>query len=346
MRFFILLTIIALGCGKTDPGMTKLLVTRDGTLYEMPDLKSKPLSSVKSGDKLPWSGRVGSLESSIVFEDTLMVEPWLEIKTRDARSGWVFAGIVRPADFDFDVWKFETRVKAILGERLAARRNILIDSLNAAATDRQMAAAFTNLNRFRDTVQRVFADAPGLSDPARAPYYNWISRVLPHYICQSVGAPPLPYWFADYAEFQKKAAQTTGNQDDVFFGVCAQAFPSDKIESLFPAWTFQTGEQEGASQLGLGKHLEILKAIDAALPAAPLFKTALENLKNTLFDDITGKNVRYWQPKERILEELRAISAANLRCLNKEDRIALEARSAMFENPLANNIKVDLRSGK
>jgi hypothetical protein len=39
------------------------------------------------------------------------------------------------------------------------------------------------------------------------------------------------------------------------------------------------------------------------------------------------------------------ILKANLSCLDDRDRVALKARVAMFENPQANGVRVNLRSG-
>jgi hypothetical protein len=51
----------------------------------------------------------------------------------------------------------------------------------------------------------------------------------------------------------------------------------------------------------------------------------------------------YWQPRDKILTELDQIFAAELSCLSDRDRLALEARRAMFE---AGEVQVDLRSGR
>jgi hypothetical protein len=76
-----------------------------------------------------------------------------------------------------------------------------------------------------------------------------------------------------------------------------------------------------------------------------LFALEIKKIKNQLIDDITNKNVEYWENKDEIRTELDAIIAANFKVLTNEDMIALKTRRQQFEYPVENNIKFNLRSG-
>jgi hypothetical protein len=186
------------------------------------------------------------------------------------------------------------------------------------------------------------------SDPNDAdfqPDFSWLAEVLSGFIFQKVAEGTQPYLFADYLFWQQKALKTSGLQDDLFIQTCLAAFPTDSIESFYPAWTFQLSDYEAASQLGTGVHLKMLQQIEKAMQAGPLFQPELMAFKEAALEDILGKNSVFWQPKELILKELNQIFNTQLSCLNDRDLMALQARLTMFENPEATGVRVNLRGG-
>ncbi|MBC7775727.1 MAG: hypothetical protein H7246_09845, partial [Phycisphaerae bacterium] len=104
-------------------------------------------------------------------------------------------------------------------------------------------------------------------------------------------------------------------------------------------------DSESASQLGTGQHLKMFRQIDLDMESGPLFAPPLESFKERVLEDIFGKNVHYWQPQEKILEELEQILAHPPKCLNARERETLGIRRKMFEDPVGNGIVVNLRSG-
>ena len=109
----------------------------------------------------------------------------------------------------------------------------------------------------------------------------------------------------------------------------------------------QIADKEVVSQLGLGKHWQMLRAINAGLNISNgLFQTDFFHLKEAVWEDLMGKDVRYWQPEEKILAELNKIIGNQFMCLTAADREALELRLAMFQNPAAHGLRVNIRAGE
>ena len=98
--------------------------------------------------------------------------------------------------------------------------------------------------------------------------------------------------------------------------------------------------------MGKGEHLKILNEIDRIIKKSDLFANEITGLKDRLIDDITNKDVDYWENKDKILGEIDAILAANISALSNEDIIALKTRRKQFEYPAENGIKVNFRSGE
>lgn len=64
-----------------------------------PDTKSKVLTKVNEGDPLILTGEKTNFISAIQLRGTEYTEPWIEVKTTDGTTGWVFKGATkRPGD--------------------------------------------------------------------------------------------------------------------------------------------------------------------------------------------------------------------------------------------------------
>ena len=155
-----------------------------------------------------------------------------------------------------------------------------------------------------------------------------------------------PHLFANFTFWRNKALATKGLEDDSFFDFACFIFPNDSIESYFPVWKFQLSESRAASQLGSGLHVQVLQKLDTLLATAPLFSGALEGYKAQVLEDIFDKSVEYWQPSDKIVAELQACMGAAPKCLSATEQNALAIRQKMFEDPEANQIRVNLRSGE
>jgi len=103
---------------------------------------------------------------------------------------------------------------------------------------------------------------------------------------------------------------------------------------------------EGASLLGEGRHLQLLRKAASVLQQSEVFRTEMLQYKTDLLDDIMGvKGVTYWQPKDKIIQEISDIEDAGIAILDQADRIALSTRKKQFDNPSANGILVNQRAG-
>lgn len=345
MRYLLFLPVLIFVCCQSKSHQNQLVVAvTQAVLGDTAGEKSHEIQVLKQGEKVSDLDEVSDFESVITLGDTHRQAPWLRVKTAGNKTGWIFGGAVEPMIQTDDNWLLQKRMQCYFGKALALRRNQVI-GVPAITTESDFAIRYRSLMALRDTFVLLLA---GRSEPGEVhtqPDFSWLVEVLPGFIYQKVAGGTQPYLFADYVFFQDLALKTNGTLDDLFIETCLTAFSADSIESFFPAWKFQLSDYEAASQLGTGIHLKMLRQIEKAMQSGPLFQPELTALKEAVLDDILDKKTVYWQPKELIVKEMNQILKANFSILNNRDRVALQARLAMFENPEANGVRVNLRSG-
>lgn len=319
-----------------------LTVQAPTELREQPDEKSRELLRLSAGATLADRNETSRFLASVYLDDTLLQEPWLRVQTPDGRQGWVFAGAVVPADrstTDVARWLQGKRAQALFGAAVARQLWDWAET-DLPATDTAFANHLRAGLHLRDTLNQLLAHAVS-RDAAQVPVdLSWLAAPMRYFWVQRT---PVTTLALDYRLAAQAAARTAGRQDDQFSRIGFDAYPLDSIESNLPAWVFPLSVEESCSNLGAGHHLALLKKIEVALQTGAAFRPELLHWKDLILADILDKSRAYWQPRDKILTELDQIFAAGLSCLSDRDRLALEARRAMF---VAGEVQVDLRSGR
>lgn len=273
-------------------------------------------------------------------------DPWIKIRTTDGTEGWVYGGGVKYKD-NSKIAKIlqKSRMEALFGKGIAPLFADYKSKFDRVNTSIDMAEVFRMGKSLRDTTENIMHEKIEVSDPQKLPDLSWLSDAFPGYVSHLVAEGTMFHSFIDFKEFAKKARRTTGTEDDKFMELGMKIFPIDSIEHFYPAWFMQTWDYGGHSELGAGVHNRLLDEMNRILAESPLFENEIETYKDQLIHDITDSHVTYWQPKDAILKELDEIIAADYGILNEEDKIALKTRRKLFENPSANGIQVNHRSG-
>ena len=348
MRYLLFLLVPIFICCNIEGAGNQLVVGfAQISLRDAPGKHSNVLRTLALDEKVTDLKEVSKFESSVMYNDRRYQSPWIKVKTADNEVGWVLGSALRPVQND-TAWLFQKRMQCYFGPSVTERRNRLVETGlrgDRVKNDEGLAAAYRESLALRDTIARLLANRVDPNEAGFQPDFAWLQGVLPGFIVQYTAEGTQPYLFADFRIWREKSRKSSYHQDDAYFNTCFTAFPNDSIESFFPAWKFQLSDSDAASQLGTGVHLKMLRQIEAALSTGDLFKPELMALKESVVEDIAGKNVRYWQPKELILNELNQIVHSDLSVLDSRDRAVLQARLAMFEAPEANGISVNLRSG-
>ncbi|TNE59647.1 MAG: SH3 domain-containing protein [Bacteroidetes bacterium] len=353
MRHILIALIIAglHACtGRPDiPENQALTVVYPASVRKEPAEHGQVLVQVTPGEHLKDLYRVSPYVASIYLKDTLRQEPWLYIQTASGTEGWVNGGALAPYNHDDAIakrqWVIRKRFEAWFGPDLTRRWQGWLQE-QGYASDTAFARTILQGFQLRDTLN-LLAERNVMRNPGMANLdLFWLEEAMPGFVLQRLGSAPVFHLFADIRYLQGKAQDTPGLQDDWFAAAYLTAFPTDSIESMLPAWVFPITTTSSYSNLGAGRHLQTLQAIDTALRSGNALEAELLNLKDKVLADIMDSDRQYWQPKDKILQEMQAVLSADLSCLTRRDRLALEARLKMFEQPEKNNLTINLRSGR
>lgn len=352
---FITIIISYLNC-KTENNTQNLIVNHSGTaLLAVAADPGSRLRSLEKGDKLVELGGVSPFVTPVQFGDTIIEAPWIRVKDDQGTQGWVFAGYLRPSDQPNQLWHLKQKATAFFGPRYGGEILSWKNHFSEQLDQHTLAQIYRKGVGMRDTLTQNLHSRAEPNEAGFSPDFFWLNNLLPGFLVQYVPIqnPPneslssaLPYWFVDYRFWTEWAKKTNGSADDLFFSACALAYGPDLIESFFPYWSIQTSTTSGSSQLGLGRHLAVLRALEKAYQNSTLFHPEIENLKDTIIQDIVNALGGYWQTDEKILTELNEIISESFEILDETDQIAIKARILQFQDPLANNIPVNLRAGK
>lgn len=348
--FFFLLFTAAWACQSSlDTSVEKsLMISYPVALRENADEQSAEVEQLKSGDLVTELGEVSRFVASIYLDDSLFTEPWLLVQTASKKQGWVFAGALRLPKGNAqqqESWRLTKRFEAFFGRQISQDWQAWTRQPKPAS-DAAFATFLTEGLRLRDTINQLIARQVSRDAEQAPPNFFWLGQFSPYFLIQQIGGGTSYYLFLDYRKILQTALQTAGRQDDFFAQAGLAAFPADSIESALPGWVFPLSLEESASNLGMGKHLNSLKVFDQAWQSGPYFQAELRRMTELLLADILDKSRTYWQPKEKILAELKQLKNSPLTCLTDRDRLALEARYKMFETPEKNGLILNLRSGK
>lgn len=336
---------------QTTSQPTKMIVNIDNLrLRASAGEAGEEIAKLNAGSVVYDLGEVSDFTTKIQLRGIWFDEPWLKVRTEQNLEGWVYGGAV-----NFDVENptqlskmiMDKRLQTFFGKELTLNIHRYYAGFNNMKTNNDFLANLRDGNNLRDTLTKILENKINLSDQNnQLPDLFWLENAVPGFVTQLVAEGTLYYLFRDYRQLRQKALKTEGSEDDDFVALNLLVYSADSIEHFFPSWFIQTWDYGGCSLLGKGEHLKILKKIDEVLGKSRMFATEIMEIKNRLINDITGKDVDYWENKENILAEVHAILAAGLNCLTNEDKIALETRRMQFEYPAENNINVNVRAGE
>lgn len=350
------MAVMLLCCRPNDPKKgsnpapaTKLIVNVDNfRLREKPGEDGKEMADLHKGEELTDLGEVSDFTTRMTIRGIAFDEPWLKVRTSGGKAGWVYAGAI-----GFDVNHasdlirkvLEKRTQTFFGSDLSAQILAYDQLYKQVSNSEQFNKVYEIGSSLRDTLVRVLAAKVVVNDPENVPDFFWLEQVMPGFITQLVAEGTQFYLFWDYRQLVSKAGASQGMEDDDFIGLCLEVHSLDSVEYFYPSWFIQTWDYGGHSLLGRGIHQRIMSKMDSVLYKSGLFRPEITKIKNLWMNDIGGKDVTYWETKDKILKEMDSIIKSDYRILSRSDKIALETRKKQFENPDKNQIVLNQKSG-
>ncbi len=317
-------------------------------LRDQPGKEGKELARLPIGTKVFDTGEVSEFTTPLKLRGVNFDEPWIKIKTAQGISGWIYGGGLSfnlEADNPATQTMMQKRLIGLFGKSLADDVESYRRNYNNATTAEQFAKVYDEGIILREYFVRLIEEKIEVNHN-QLPDLFWLKQAMPGYIPQLAAEGTIYYLFNDYKQFQQKALNTTGKEDDEMAELFFLVHKGDSIEHFFPAWFLQTWDYGGHSLLGKGIHSELLNELDGLNERTTIFSKPINDLKNQLIKDITEQHSAYWEPKEKVRKELGEIISSQYKLFTKEDLVLLEARQKMMEKPAENKIEFAAREGR
>lgn len=330
-------------------GTTTFVVNIDRLrMRETAGEKGKVIKELDKGTILYDEGEVSDFTTRIKLRGITFDEPWLKVSTEDRTVGWIYAGAIHLGTTpDSELGKIlrEKRLINLFGQAGAERIRAYRSDFHSMTSAQEVLSTYQTGRKIRDEFVDELEEKIDAYNTDVQPDLFWLEEALPGFVPQLVAEGTVYYLFEDYRQWIAKAKATQELVDDQFVEFKIQAFPMDSIEYFFSAWQIQTWDYGGSSLLGRGFHLALLRTANELVEQKhPLSGEVLE-VKRSIIEDILQPANTFWETKEKVLIEVDGILEADLAILDRNDRIALQARREQFNDPEAYDIKMNERSG-
>lgn len=299
--------------------------------------QARVIGTIQQGDRLRWHGQVSDSSLALKLRGVRYDEPWLEVELASGRKGWVYGGVV---------WVDETqannlvlveqllaqRLKGIVGEGLGQEVLAWRKEYAAISSSEEMAKTFMGGQELRDELTPTL-EAKAEVDHEHPANMNWLKSAMPGYEVAIVAEGTAYYLFADFRQWQEKAAQTPDQADDDFVALMQMLYPPDGVEHFFPVWFMQTWDYGGESLLGQGIHEKVLVRMDEVLSKSEVFAESIKALKDDLIEDIAGERTKFQYAAQQVLDELTRIIDTDYKVLDSLDKTRLIMKKQQLEVP-------------
>lgn len=173
-------------------------------------------------------------------------------------------------------------------------------------------------------------------------YYLLIDR-LPGFVLYEVSDAHEACLSLDFRAFSAKVRSGSPSDcDHLLLATWLEAYPFDSTEYFTAAWNLEVDQKQVYSLMGEGRFLSFLSSLDGLLPCGHEYRSAIDELKGRLVNDMVKPNVLYWRPREEVLAELAQIKQADFGCLTSPEKAAIEN---CLEVLSLDSLKFDYRSG-
>ena len=313
-----------------------------------PGVDHEVIASLPENTIVKYKGETSMHSTIVKMRGMQMNARWILVKIEDGKEGWLYGGGLKPKTTDkIEATKIidDIQLDGLFEKEIVAQIKEYGKQWNNIKTSSDFAETYLLGEEVQKKINETLGKKVEIEDPSLLMDMGWLERNMLGYQNSLAAEATQFYLFQDYKLMYQKAKQSEGTEDDNFIEFQFQINAFDSIEHFYKSWFFQTWDYGGHSLLGQGKHLGFLSEMNAILLKSKLFKKPILEIKNMLLKDIIDEHISYWEPKDKILDELGNIINANFVLLSKTDLIGLKNRKKMFEQPIENKIEINKRAG-
>lgn len=275
-------------------GQAVPLVVPQFQLKEKPDVDSKTLAVLQSGDSLYLSGEVSNHRSRLSIGGEDYERAWLFARTKQGAAGWVHGAAVAGH------LPLALQLQSYFEPSTAQACQQYIDAFQSAGQVNEVLATLRQAHQ----LEAILSRQPGLQTSLP----QWLSKALPGLQATWLEDVQRYQWYVDYGAYLEAALASAGQEDEQLLELYYLAYPLDSMGYRYPGWMLEAAPGKAYSLLGRGKYLAFLQAVRERPSLQSVASPALDQLRALLLNDIRQPDVAFWEKRERVLQELRQIA--------------------------------------
>lgn len=312
-----------------------------------PGVQHDEVARLKENTIVIYQGEESMNTTEIKLRGVKLNATWLKVKTKEGVDGWIYGGGIKPAK-TADPASTKKINNLQMNSFFDKKITNLINTYDKQWKRSKSSSAFANAyllgEKTQQEINEILADKVEIDDPQKLIDMSWLENSFQGFQNSLVAEGTTFNIFKDFKIMYTKAKETEGTEDDDFIRLQFHANELDSVEYFYKSWFMQTWDYGGHSLLGQGKHFNLLNEANELLSKSKLFEKPILDLKIEIIDDISAEHITFWEPKEKILAEMKKIVAADFHFLTNEDKIILKTRYEQFKKPEANKIEVNNRA--
>jgi len=312
-----------------------------------PGVKHKEVARLKEKTILVFQGEESMHSTEIKLRGVKLNAPWLKVKTKEGIDGWIYGGGVKAAASENKaaIKKInQMQMLSFFDKKIIDRINTYDKQWQLSKSSTAFADTYLLGEKIQEEINEILGNKIEIDDPSHLIDMSWLENSFQGFQNSLVAEGTMFKIFKDFKIMHAKAEETEGTEDDDFLTFQFHANELDSVEYFYKSWFMQTWDYGGHSLLGQGKHFDLLNEANELLAKSKLFEKPILAIKIEILNDISAEHNTYWEPKNKILKEMKKIISADFSFLTTEDKILIKTRYEQFKKPAANKIEVNNRA--
>ena len=312
-----------------------------------PGVQHDEVVRLKENAVVTYQGEESMNTTEIILRGVKLNATWLKVKTKEGVDGWIYGAGIKPVKTANKVATKkinQIQMNSFFDKKITDLIKTYDKQWQLSKSSTAFADAYLLGEKVQQEINQVLANKVEIDDPQKLIDMSWLENSFLGYQNSLVAEGTTFNFFKDFKIMFAKAKATEGTEDDDFLTLQFHVNEVDSVEYFYKSWFMQTWDYGGHSLLGQGRHFNLLNEANDLLSKSKLFEKPILELKIEILDDISAEHVTYWEPQEKILEEMKKIISADFDFLTNEDKIILKTRYEQFKKPKANKIEVNHRA--
>lgn len=296
-------------------------------LRDAPKLNATEIATLRASEQVALTGEITAFRQNIRLRGLLYNDPWVHVQTSEGDEGWVYGGGLsfraQPQSVVASTI-LEGRLRHFLGDSLATQLQAYAENyINTPCNEFLFAERLHKALQLRPEIEnqlnKYFTYSNSLPD------FYWIEKFFPPFFVFVEEEQGKLQLFMDFKQLQVQARACEGKNDDKLVQLYFELFSLDSLEQKYPSYLLRDREKNTTYMLiAEGKAKRFLQLLSELYLVSNFYDKIVSYWKNRWLNDLLGGQYPFWEERDEVLSEIKAILELNLPILTEEDRQRLK----------------------